>query len=352
MAEGDAVRSARAANRAMVDGEDHRLAPAQRHDLASGLRAGPLLDQQELAAREVDARATQQHRHLQRKHQVTVEILVEAVVVAGPVPEDERRRPPLAGRVTAAQEVVQPLGKPAALAERAPPTVGDGNQPRIEGPPQRVHDSRQRVAEVLVFSAPETVPLHDDAAPEAPVIRIECDQRAALLLRQERRGGGTAGLIERSRDLLPVERGEPVEHGRRDYSIPPAPLRPGRPAVGGTATRIGPAATLRPRACTPGTAGSPRTGRPRRRRRSPRSGGPAGLIERSRDLLPVERGEPVEHGRRDYSIPPAPLRPGRPAVGGTATRIGPAATLRPRACTPGTAGSPRTGRPRRRRRSP
>jgi len=38
------------ANRTMVDGEDHRLAPAQRHDLASGLRARPLLDQQELAA--------------------------------------------------------------------------------------------------------------------------------------------------------------------------------------------------------------------------------------------------------------------------------------------------------------
>src|SRR5207253_10911645 len=118
MAKGDAVRSALAANRAMVDGEDHRLAPAQRHDLAPGLRARPLLDQQELTAREVNARATQQHRHLQRTHQVTVEILVEAVVVAGPVPEDERRRQPLAGGVTAAQEAVEPPGEPAAVAER------------------------------------------------------------------------------------------------------------------------------------------------------------------------------------------------------------------------------------------
>src|SRR5437870_8241841 len=299
MAERDPVGSALAANRAMVDGEDHRLAPAQRHDLASGLRARPLLDQQELAAREVDARATQQHRHLQRKHQVTVDVLVEAVVVAGPVPEDERRRPPLAGGVTAAQEVVEPLGKPAALAERAPPVVGDGNQPGIQGPPQRVHERRQRVAEVLVFSAPEAVPLHDDAAPETPVIRVERDQRAALLRRQQRRGGGTARLVERSRDPLPVERGEPVEHGRRDYSIPPAPpvwlgianwpenaateqsgswppMRP-RPARTTAAEAAWSARTIpadqsgaarapRPPAGTPGTAGSPRT-RPRRRTR-------------------------------------------------------------------------------------
>src|SRR5258706_8722460 len=56
MAQRHPVGAAGALRRPVVDGEDHRLALDQRHELAARLRPRPLLDQQELAAGEIDAR--------------------------------------------------------------------------------------------------------------------------------------------------------------------------------------------------------------------------------------------------------------------------------------------------------
>src|SRR5215469_10124755 len=47
------VEAARAANRTVVDREDHRIALLQRHDLAFRLTARALLDEQKLAAGEI-----------------------------------------------------------------------------------------------------------------------------------------------------------------------------------------------------------------------------------------------------------------------------------------------------------
>src|SRR3546814_19166936 len=60
-------------------------------------RSRPLLGHHERPAGEVAARLGQQHGRLQGKHLVAVEILVQAVVVAGIVAQQQRRRPLLSG---------------------------------------------------------------------------------------------------------------------------------------------------------------------------------------------------------------------------------------------------------------
>jgi hypothetical protein len=63
------------------------------------LRSRALLDEQELAAGEVGLGRAEQHCQLQREDQIAIEILVQAVVVAGLVFQDQRRLPllPAAG---------------------------------------------------------------------------------------------------------------------------------------------------------------------------------------------------------------------------------------------------------------
>ena len=103
MAQAHAVAAARAAHRPLVDGEHHGIALAQRHHLDPRLLARALLGQHELAAGEVAPGLGQQDRHLQREDMLAVEILVQAVEVAGPVLQQQRRRPRLTGGVALAR---------------------------------------------------------------------------------------------------------------------------------------------------------------------------------------------------------------------------------------------------------
>src|SRR5262245_25542990 len=105
VAELDAVHAARPLNGALVDGEDDAVASPERHHHGPRLHAGPLLRHHELAAREVLPGRGEECRELERKDVLPVEVLMEAVVVAGPVLEEERRRPRLAGRVAALDEL-------------------------------------------------------------------------------------------------------------------------------------------------------------------------------------------------------------------------------------------------------
>src|SRR4029434_2255950 len=71
-----AMIPAGAAHRAMIRGEDERLPPFERDDLAARLRAGPLLHNQALAAIEVGAAAAERPGHLERKGHGAVEVLM------------------------------------------------------------------------------------------------------------------------------------------------------------------------------------------------------------------------------------------------------------------------------------
>ena len=85
MAKHAPMHASRSGRRAFADGEDDALAPSERHDLRSGLLTWNLLDDDELAALEVDARRVQQESRLQGEDLLAVQVLVQAVVVAGAV---------------------------------------------------------------------------------------------------------------------------------------------------------------------------------------------------------------------------------------------------------------------------
>jgi hypothetical protein len=76
----------------------------QGYDRGARLHARALFGQDELAAVEVLAGFGQQHRDLQREDVLAIEILMQAVEVARPVPQQQRRRAGLAGAVAALEE--------------------------------------------------------------------------------------------------------------------------------------------------------------------------------------------------------------------------------------------------------
>ncbi|AHI88538.1 hypothetical protein CCNA_03935 [Caulobacter vibrioides NA1000] len=119
------MHPARPVGRALPYREDHAFALAQRHDLRSRLLARTLLDDDELAARKIAAGLVQKERRLQREDVLAIEILVQAVVVAGAVGQQQRRRPHLARVVATLQHARQRLRKAAVFAQPLRPTVGD-----------------------------------------------------------------------------------------------------------------------------------------------------------------------------------------------------------------------------------
>ena len=78
----------------------------KRHNLRPRLHTRPLLRHDELPALKVASGLRQQNRHLQRKHMLAIEILMQAIVVAGFVLEQKRRRFELAGSMTALEEIL------------------------------------------------------------------------------------------------------------------------------------------------------------------------------------------------------------------------------------------------------
>src|SRR6185295_16397541 len=88
----------------MMHGKDHAISLTQRHDLGTRLHARPLLGQHELAAREIQPRRGEQEGGLQREHMLSIEILMQAVVVALAVLQQERSWPRLTGAMATVEE--------------------------------------------------------------------------------------------------------------------------------------------------------------------------------------------------------------------------------------------------------
>src|SRR6266403_3930579 len=92
-----AVESARALRGPNMHGESHGVSLSQRHHLGPRLHSRPLLGQHEFAAGKIAARFRKKDHDLQRKHMLAIEVLMQAVVVTGPILQQQRRRPALPG---------------------------------------------------------------------------------------------------------------------------------------------------------------------------------------------------------------------------------------------------------------
>ena len=100
----DAVHPAGPGDRAIADWKDDGVALSERDHSGARLASRPLLSEDEFAAFET-GRVRQQDRDLERKQMLAVHVLVQAIVVAGTVAEDQRRRARLPCRVA----LVDPL---------------------------------------------------------------------------------------------------------------------------------------------------------------------------------------------------------------------------------------------------
>lgn len=95
MAQLNAIGAARSGTRGLIDGKDQGVALLQRYDMRPRLHPRALFADDELAALEIRPRLGEQNRDLKGEMHRAVQILVEAIIVACAVPEDQRRRPRL-----------------------------------------------------------------------------------------------------------------------------------------------------------------------------------------------------------------------------------------------------------------
>ena len=112
----------------MTHREDDAVALVERHDLGPGLSARPLLRQHELATREIPSRGRQEDGDLQREHVLPVHVLMQAVVVALGVLQEERRRLGLPGTMTAVEKVRVVVRVAHVDLHRLVPAVRDAGQ--------------------------------------------------------------------------------------------------------------------------------------------------------------------------------------------------------------------------------
>src|SRR5690348_14692237 len=97
---------------------------------------------------------------------LAVQVLMQAVVVAGAVAKQQGRRPSLPGSVTAPEELRVRGRKPRLFAQELLPAVGHGRELRVQHFAQLADQRRQWIGEVLVLAAAEAMARHDDPAAE------------------------------------------------------------------------------------------------------------------------------------------------------------------------------------------
>ena len=129
--EGRSCLSARA-RRPQAIWEDDRVAEAQWNDVRNALLAWPLLDEDEIAAGELASRLAQENRSLQRKGDLTVDVLVERVVIARALLEHACGRARLAAGCTQIEHQRERRRKTYAAAERSHLVVCNADERSVE----------------------------------------------------------------------------------------------------------------------------------------------------------------------------------------------------------------------------
>src|SRR5215472_7981373 len=98
------------------------------------------------------------------------------------------------------------------VAHGAIPAIRDRNQSRIDGRPETFNQSRQRIIEVLIFSAPESMPCHHDPAAEYIVSLVKAGYGLAFARRKKAVDNGTALLVEILLRTFPVDSSDAIRN--------------------------------------------------------------------------------------------------------------------------------------------
>ena len=177
----------------------------ERYHLGARLHARSLLGEDELAAVEIPSRLGQERRDLQREDVLSVQILMQAVVIVRSVLQQERRRQGLSGAMAALEEGGVLGGKAHLEAEPLVPAVGDRREMRVERGAQLLHQRRQRIGEIPILAAAEAVACHHHAAAKRLIAIVECAHRRAFLPAEQGRQARKAARVERGVHARPVD---------------------------------------------------------------------------------------------------------------------------------------------------
>jgi hypothetical protein len=109
-----------------------------------------------------------------------VEVLMQAVVVARSVLQQERRRASLPGGMATLEEGRVICGKTHPKPHPLVPAVGNRREMRVERRANLLHERRKRIGEIAVFALPESVPRHQDMAAKARTDIVKAGDAVAL----------------------------------------------------------------------------------------------------------------------------------------------------------------------------
>src|SRR5207302_5462805 len=131
---------------------------------------------------------------LQRKRELAVDVLMQAVVAAGTIGEQKRCRAPLPGLVAFRKKCVERwcIDVRRARLQPSDPPIRGRRQSWIQLRAERLDDLGKRRREVLVLAGAEPKALHLDAAAKPRVVLIQRRKSRTLRRRQQRRQGRKA----------------------------------------------------------------------------------------------------------------------------------------------------------------
>src|SRR3569832_2546654 len=111
---------------------------------------------------------------------LAIEVLMQAIVIAGAIAQQKRCRTRLSSLVAALQESAMHGRKPGLDLHRLVPAVGDGSEVGVERLAQLCDAGWQRISKISIFAAPETMTRHHDRAAEPVLVVVRRSDAAAF----------------------------------------------------------------------------------------------------------------------------------------------------------------------------
>ena len=143
---------------------------------------------------------------------LSVNILVQAIVIAFAILKEKGRWLGLPGSV-AAREIVVVLGRITHIySHDFVPAVRQLEKLCIESRSQSPNDFWERIGKIFVFPATEAMPSHEDSGTKAIFIAIHVRQVLAIIPREHGAHGSATVLIQVVNDLRPLK----CRHAIRD----------------------------------------------------------------------------------------------------------------------------------------
>jgi len=164
----------------LAHGEYDSIAATQWRDVHATLGARTLLSKGQLASDEVRLGIAEQNSHLQWKTNLVIHFLVQRIIIVRPEFDEGRRGPHLTGIMAPLDKIAVVSGVLNSKSLKVIPAIGDSREWGVERFAKAGDEIRQRVTEVLVFTAPEPVARHHDPASKELVIVVSGRQSAAL----------------------------------------------------------------------------------------------------------------------------------------------------------------------------